>query len=340
MKIEPIEGDVFKDISGIFFDVKGIVYPPDKVIAFPRFVPDPSGNRKHEGLAYKKIYAFSTRFEFLERKFPQYVLYDPVFDEKLCEVPFENVKEYYKPVDRLQELRLSDELDELETFALTFLDRLKDRIGVPWSKIGISGSLLTKLYTPNSDIDPIVYGSENCHNVYQALKAMLEDEKSVPRFYSNEELEELYRFRFEGTRVSFEDFVRTESRKVLQGKFEGRDYFMRFVKWNQTEERYGTVRYKNVGYAKIEAEIEDDSEAIFTPNRYKIRNVNILEGVRFPIEEIASFRGRFCEQAKKGEAVIAQGKVERVTDSKQSREYFRLLLGNKTSDYMILAQIN
>jgi len=338
MKINPIEGDLFKDLNGIIFDVKGLVYPPNKAIAFPRFVPDPSGNRKHEGVAYKKIYALSTRFKFLERKFPQYILYDPIFDERLCEVPFESVKEYYKPVDRLQELRLSNELDKLEMCALKFFEHLKDHVNVPWSKIGTSGSLLTKLHTPNSDIDPIVYGSENCRNVYEALKAMPEDAESVLRFYSNEELEELFRFRFQGTRVSFKDFVRTESRKVLQGKFKGRDYFMRFVKdWNEAKERYGTIRYKNVGYAKIRSEIEDDSEAIFTPNSYKIRNVNILEGVRFPIEEIASFRGRFCEQAKKGEVVIAQGKVERVTDSRQNREYFRLLLGNKPSDYMILA---
>jgi predicted nucleotidyltransferase len=338
MKINPIEGDLFEDLNGIIFDVKGLVYPPNKVIAFPRFVPDSSGNRKHEGVAYKKIYALSTRFKFLERKFPQYIVYDPIFDEWLCEIPFENVKEYYKPVDRLQELRLSNELDELEMCALKFFKHLKDHVAVPWSKIGISGSLLTKLHTPNSDIDPIVYGSENCRNVYEALKAMPEDAESVLRFYSNEELKELFRFRFQGTRVSFNDFVRTESRKVLQGKFEGRDYFMRFVKdWNEAKERYGTIRYKNVGYAKIRAEIEDDSKAIFTPNSYKIRNVNILEGVRFPIEEIASFRGRFCEQAKKGEVVIAQGKVERVTDRRQNREYFRLLLGNKPSDYIILA---
>jgi predicted nucleotidyltransferase len=113
---------------------------------------------------------------------------------------------------------------------------------------------------------------------------------------------------------------------------------MRFVKdWNEIKAEYGAIRYKNVGYAKIKAVAEDDSEAIFTPCSYKIKNVETIEGVRFPIEEIASFRGRFCEQARTGEAVIAQGKVERVMDNWQNREYFRLLLGNKPSDYMILA---
>jgi predicted nucleotidyltransferase len=138
--------------------------------------------------------------------------------------------------------------------------------------------------------------------------------------------------------TSFEDFIRTESRKALQGKFMGRDYFVRFVKdWNEVNERYGDVRYMNVGYARIEATIADDSESIFTPCAYKINDVQVLEGPSVEhVEQVASFRGRFCEQARTGETVVAQGKVERVTDTRRKREYFRLLLGNKPSDYMIL----
>lgn len=332
------EGDLVKTKEGLIFDVKGLVHPPNKVIAFPRFIPDSSGNRKYKGVTYKKIYALSTRFKFLERNFPQYIMYDPVFDEKLCEVPFKNVKKYYSPIDRLQEIRRSNEQDELEVCALEFFEYIKHYADVPWSKMGISGSLLVKLHMPGSDIDPIIYGSGNCRNFYEALRMMQQDVKGILKFYSIEELQELFPFRFQDTRVSFKDFVQTESRKVLQGKFKGRDFFIRFVKdWNEVQEQYGTIRYKNVGHAKIRAEIEDDSEAIFTPCIYKLRNVDVLEGVRFPIEEIASFRGRFCEQAKKGEVVVAQGKVEHVIDKRQNREYFRLLLGNKPSDYMILA---
>jgi predicted nucleotidyltransferase len=152
------------------------------------------------------------------------------------------------------------------------------------------------------------------------------------------ELQELFGFRFPDTQTPFKDFVRTESRKVLQGKWKNREYFVRFVKdWGETCEEYGVIRYKNVGYSRIKATVEDDSEAIFTPCSYKLQNVSVLEGSRFPIQEIWSFRGRFCDQARNGETIIAQGKVESVTDNKENREYFRLLLGNKPSDYMILA---
>lgn len=339
MKIVPAEGDLFKDLSEIIFDVKGLVHPPGKVIAFPRFIPDRSGNRTREGGTYKKIYNLSARFKFLEQNLPMYIVYDQVFDEKLCEVPLENVKCHYKPVNRLRELRRSEKLDELERDALAFLELLKEHTNVPWSKMGISGSLLVRLHTSSSDVDPIIYGGKNCRKVYEALKSLIQNSKSRVKSYTIEELQRLFKFRVKDTKMAFKDFVGIEPRKVLQGKFKNRDYFMRFVKdWREIREEYGTIQYRNVGHARVKAEIADDSEAIFTPCNYKLKNVKILEGTStYSIEEIASFRGRFCEQARTSETVIAQGKVERVTDNRQNRKHFRLLLGNQPSDYMILA---
>jgi predicted nucleotidyltransferase len=331
------EGDIITDSNGTIFDVKGLVHPSSKIIAFPRFIPDPRGKRVRENLKYTKVYSFSERFQFLEQKYPHYIVYDSVFDEKLCEMPLEDVKRHYKPVNRLRELRRSEDLDALERDAAEFMELMKSHANVPWNTMGISGSLLVKLHTPKSDIDPIVYGSRSCHKIYESLKCLTHELKSHLEAYSTGELHELFKFRVKDTQVSFKDFVRTESRKVLQGRFRNREYFIRFVKdWSEIDEKYGEILYKNVGYAKIKAVIEDDSEAIFTPCSYKINNVEILEGARFTVEEIASFRGRFCEQARKGEVVFAQGKVERVMDSRQDREFFRLLLGNKPSDFMIL----
>jgi hypothetical protein len=338
MRLRAREGDLIETVGNVIFDVKGLVHPPGKVIAFPRFIPDQKGSRQRENFYYRKIYSISERFAFLEQNLPRYIVYDVVFDERLCEVPLDNVKKHYLPVECLKELRNSKSLDALEADALEFMETLRDFAGVSWSAMGISGSLLVKLHIPDSDIDPVVYGSENCLKVYDALKGLLQDRMSDVKAYSLEELRKLFEFRVRDTRISFEDFVRTESRKVLQGKFRGRDYFIRFVKdWSEIETEYGAIRYKNVGYARVEAEIEDDSEAVFTPCSYKIGNVRVLQGPSFPIEEIASFRGRFCEQAREGEKVVAQGKVERVMDLEHNREYFRLLLGGKPSDFMVLA---
>lgn len=336
MKIR--EGDIIEDLNRIIFDVKGLVHPPAKVVAFPRFIPNLQGNRIRGGIAYKKIYSISERFEFLKQNFPQYIVYDSVFDEKLCEVSEENVKNHYKPVNCLRQLRQCERLDDLERDALDFLELLREQAEISWSGMGISGSLLVKLHTLNSDLDPVIYGSENCRKAYEALMSLTQDVKSNVKAYTLGELRRLYAFRVKDTVISFKDFVKTESRKVLQGKFKTREYFIRFVKdWNEIREAYGSIQYRNFGYARIKAEVADDLEAIFTPCIYKLKNVKVLNGTCISqIEEIASFRGRFCEQAKKDETVIAQGKVEQLTDRRQNREYFRLLLGNKPSDYMVL----
>ena len=337
MRLRDREGGYIEDFNGVIFDVKGLVHPPSRTVAFPRFIPDPHGNRKLGDIIYRKIYALSERYELLKERFPQYLVSDLVFGERLSEVPTEDIKCYYNPVDRLREFRDCNQLDELEADALCFAELLQNHSDIPWNKLGISGSLLVQLHTLKSDIDPIVYGEKSCFKVYEALRSIMKEKKSLVKAYTQEELRNLYSFRSKDTEMSFDDFVTIECRKVLQDKFLQHDFYIRCVKdWNEIEERYGDVVYKRVGYAKIKATISDDSEAIFTPCRYSVDHVQLLKGTcEEVVSEIASFRGRFCEQAGEGEIVIAQGKVERV-QKKNGDTFFRLLLGGKPSDFMVL----
>ena len=185
----------------------------------------------------------------------------------------------------------------------------------------------------------MVYGVQNCRQAYAALENLFGDNASQFKPYNREELQTLFDFRSKDTNMSFEDFARVEERKAFQGKFMETDYFVRFVKdWDEAGEKYGDVCYKNSGYAKITATVADDSEALFTPCTYRIENVKVLDGPELePIREIVSFRGRFCEQARTGEGIVAQGKVEHVSDTRRHREFYRLILGNKPQDYMALS---
>jgi len=337
MNVKAREGDLLETTDNIVFDVKGLVHPPNRVVAFIRYVPDPQGERERDGTRYSKFYNLSKRYALLKQKFPQYLVNDPVFNTLLCEVPLEDVKQHYQPAQGLQELRNRNNLDDAEKTALQFMEILKEHAGVPWSKLGVSGSILVKLHEASSDIDLIVYGTETGYRVQAAMKEMLEDKDSPFEAYDLDGLRELFDFRSKDTITSFEDFVRTDSRKVSHGKFMGKHFFIRFVKdLNEIREQYGSIIYKPEGNARIKATVADDSESIFTPCSYKLANVEILEGPKAePIEEIVSFRGRFCEQARSGEAVIAEGKLERVQQEGKD-DHFRLLLGSKPSDHMIL----
>ncbi len=318
------------------FDVKGTVHPSDKVIAYVRFVPDSEGDRRLGKLLYRKVYPLSERYDLLERLLPQYLVYDPVFDERVCAVPKKDVKCHFVPNRRLERLRRKKNPDNLEECTLRFIECLKREANILWGSTGVSGSVLVGLHTYASDIDPIFYGSGNCRKVYDVLGTLVREE--MVQAYDLNGLKILFELRVKDTVVSFSDFFRTESRKVMQGRFMGRDYFVRFVKdWNEVDERYGDVRYRNEGYAKVRARVIDDTEAIFTPCNYRVDKVEVLEGPRNnAIREVSSFRGRFCEQARRGEAIVAQGKVERVERS-GTPSYHRLLVGGNAADYIVLA---
>lgn len=335
------EGDLIQTRDNVIFDVKGLVHPPDKVVAFPRYIPSAKGTREHGGKLYGKVYNMAERYQYLQQNAPQLIVFDPVFGENLCEVPVNAITKHYKPDEKLAELRERQKLTDLEHKAVTLAESLKENADIPWSSIGISGSIMAGLFTLQSDIDPLVYGLENCRKAYAALEKLLKDENSHFKPYSREELRALFDFRSKDTNMRFEDFVKVESRKAFQGKFDGVDYFVRFVKdWSEETEKYGDVYYTNSGYVKIEAVVVDDSEALFTPCTYKLENVKVIDGpVLKPITEVVSFRGRFCEQVPTNQreppTIEAQGKLELVTDTRTGKTHYRLLIGNKPTDYMV-----
>jgi predicted nucleotidyltransferase len=332
------EGDLIKTKRQVVFDVKGLVHPPNKVIAFPRFIPSPQGTRQGKDALYGKVYSLGDRFKYLQENHPELIVFDPVFGETMCEVPVDQIIEHYQPPEKLASLRTAKNLNSLESKALQLVTTLKEKSGIPWSAIGLSGSIMAGLTNEKSDIDPLVYGSENSRKAYAALKELLQTEGSGFKPYSKTELQTLFDFRSKDTEMSFEDFETVENRKAFQGMFMGTDYFIRFVKdWSETNEQYGDMCYKNSGYAKIIANIADSSDALFTPCTYKLKDVSVVEGPTLTrITEIVSFRGRFCEQATVDEKIEAQGKVELVTNKNSSNEYYRLIIGSKPSDYMVL----
>jgi hypothetical protein len=340
------EGDLIKTKSNVVFDVKGLVHPKGKIIAFPRFIPSSQGTRHSKYGTYGKVYRLDDRFRYLQENHPELIVFDRMFGETMCEVPEAQVVKHYKPEEKLRSLRTSKKLTVLENKALQLAETLKKEAAIPWSGMGISGSIMAGLATEKSDIDPLVYGVENCRKAYATLQRLIKNADSGFKAYSRGELQQLFDFRSKDTQMTFEDFVLVESRKAFQGKFMGTDYFVRFVKdWSEVDERYGDVCFKNSGYAKITAKIADSTDSLFTPCTYKLQDVRVVQGPKLaPIAEIASFRGRFCEElpTNLGEppTVEAQGKIEHVTHNRTNTKHYRLLIGNKPTDYMVVKYKN
>lgn len=143
-----------------------------------------------------------------------------------------------------------------------------------------------------------------------------------------ESVEVLYAYRAKYRRVAFEDLVGNERHEVIQAKYGDRDYFIRFIKGpEEIAERHGDKRYRPVGRAKIKAMVVNDEEAIFTPCPYSVSDVSFIRGRGVSgLTEIASYRGRFCEQARQGETLVASGKLEAVS-TRGGGTYHRLVVG-------------
>jgi len=326
------EGDFLETVDNFIFDVKGIVHPPDRAIAYLRYVPDKKGGRTRLGVRYRKLYGLREREAFLRKNASIYSYFDPVAHRRLQGVPLEKVKVLHEPIEKLQQLSAKKNLGPMEEDALELVKLLRSATGLPSTRFGISGSLLVDLHDENSDIDLIVYGVRESHKVLEALKGL--QHNMLLERYDKSGIRRLYEARSMQNAMNFNTFLMHEKRKFLEGKFRRRDYFIRCIKdWNEIDEKYGDRYYYPLGSSIIQAAVDDDSENILTPCVYEVSRTKVLRGKKRAVpSQIVSFRGRFCEQASQGERVQARGRLERVAD--RSGEWYRMVIGESYLDYL------
>jgi len=344
MKIpEGIEGDYLETKENqLFFDIKGYHHPHDRKICFLRFFPDPNGERIKEGKRFKKIYSLDERYLKIREEYPQFLFFSNELDIELQGVENKDIKKIYTPREFYTALNMRSDLSKIEHHSKSLCELLITDGSVSEDAIGISGSPMIGLSKDDSDIDIIIYGTNVSLELQDKLKTILFT-PNYCRGYILSEFKTHYNWRAGGSGVSFENFLRSEKRKLHQGKFHGIDFFIRYIKspgdWNGSFYDY---KFKNLGRIKIKAKIIDSTNSIFTPCSYKIDVLKVIEtkiiGNNISLNnlsEISSFRGRFCEQAIKGESVLVEGKLEEVR-FKGSITHLRILLTHQIHDKMIV----
>jgi uncharacterized protein len=334
---QPVESFYLETKEGLYFAVKGLVHPPGRVFSVLRYAPHPRGDRTKGGIPYQRLYHFPEQLQLLEERYPQYLAYDQASELVQQSVPVSSIQRIYDPRGWLPAISAAPDRDALQEDAFAFCELLAQAAGVSRDHLGVSGSLLIGLHTPQSDLDITVHGERSCRAVHKALQALLDSGtvKGLSRF-NRQGFQQLYAERVQDTRMDFDAFITLEKRKSFQGLFRGRIFFVRFIKEPyEIGESYGERRYKPLHQAGIAATVVGDADAIFTPCLYPLDNVQFLQGD--PVDslcEIVSYRGRFCEQARLGERIYAFGTVERV-QTREGRTWHRLILGNRPEDHMI-----
>ncbi|MGQ9680191.1 MAG: hypothetical protein ACUVV4_05440 [Candidatus Bathyarchaeia archaeon] len=323
-----VEGCYLETVDGLLFSVKGHFHPEGLIIAYLRYIPDERGERRRRETSFKRLYSIYETNEILRKLYPQYLNYVKELGLVLQSVPVDRISKVYHPEERLKEI-INEPKTDLEKTISCFASHLSDDSGVSINSFGISGSVLISLASFSSDIDLIVYGSEASRRVYYALKRIRRRGHWIQP-YDEKTVEHVVKARWGRTNLDLKELKKIEIRKVLHGIVDGREYFIRLVKF--PEEVETEVSSKPVGRVMLKGEVSSAEESIYTPCRYRLKDCNVEGNGNLKVLELLSFHGRFTEQVQEGDEVEAKGTLETV--QYPDRIMKRVVLGEE-DDYLI-----
>jgi predicted nucleotidyltransferase len=238
-------------------------------------------------------------------------------------VPIKQIKTIYKPVEKLKYL-LRFHKTPLEKLIIKFVKLLSYKSEIHISNFGVSGSSLIGLETVYSDVDLVVYGKNEGKKVYDTL-SILRKEIDWISPYNEKTIEEILNSRWGASGLDLKKISQIEENKILHGKLNDIDYFIRLINLSESLEMRSIPIKKIITRVKV----IDSSESIYTPCRYFVESIQSEN--KYDITELLSYRGKFTEQVKEG-IVEVKGTLEKVAHPDGA--FYRIVMGYK-GDYLV-----
>ena len=266
----------------------------------------------------EKLYTsknYKTFIEVFKRNFPDYIYYCPFRKKELITTPLNLIEDVFVPKDCLENLIKIEDLDSLQTKALNLIDLISDASDVGLQDFGMHGSIALNMHSPESDIDFVVYGLENFRRVEKAISELVYTGKLVYLF-SN----------------------RLDKARKFQGRYMNKIFMYNAArKLEEIETEYGSTRFTPIAPVKFQCTVIDDTESIFRPAIYKIKNYNSLEPTselqidKIP-DRVVSNIGCYRNIARTGIEIKVAGYLERVEIIKTGKIYHQVVVGTATSE--------
>jgi predicted nucleotidyltransferase len=319
-----VEGYFVRTVDDLIFEVKGVVHPSDRVIAYVRYVPEFDSTKQY----FRKIYDLQEREKYLEENFPEYLWFSNVHQRILQAVPYRQMKQVFDPVAHMNQIRNSK--SGLSIATANLVDLFLEYTGIDSRNIGVTGSQLIGVSRETSDIDLVVLGEKAGIEFYRSLRILYDKIPGIER-YNGDLLTKHVKFRWNDLVDHYNILQEIERAKLLQGLFGGYQFFIRLVRLPQdVGEVYGQKVIKNSRLINTTCKIIDDSNSIFTPCAY------LVKSVEYPsLRQLVSYRGRFTEHGSYGNTVMVRGRLEEIVDTETNECYQQLILGENSSDYMV-----
>jgi predicted nucleotidyltransferase len=257
--------------------------------------------------------------------------HSPVDNITITAVPRQNIEVHFMPEQKLAQLRSASQLDSLQDKLIRFTRFLEETSGVPSESFGVTGSLLLNIHQPAfSDLDVTVSGIKNSWTLRNFITEGSLSETSTRRL-DGESLEAWCAKKAKQYPLTPEEALAIYERKWNLGFFEDTWYSIHPVKLeSEVTERYGQKTYYPCDQVTIRAVVWDNTDSLFLPAVYHLKDVEVLEGSPLgQIKEVVSYESLYDSLAENGETIVAKGKLERVVDSKTTNsKYYRVLVGS------------
>jgi len=327
----PADGDTFVTKEGFIFNVFGYEHPQDRVFAFLKYIP--SGFRTLFQVDYlertwkygrttlfraEKLYTAQNYQRFLQtfrRNFPQYLYYCPFRDKEVISAPFSSIKRVYVPRECLQFINKLERKDDLQKTMLNFVKLLSDESGIAFDDFGVHGSLALNMHNAESDIDIVVYGTQNFHTLEKTIETLVKAGRLSYVF--NNRLDKLRRFK---------------------GRYQDKIFMYNAIrKPEEVTSKYGTHRFSAIAPVNFTCTVSDDKEAMFRPALYKIADykpddqASELSGEKIP-EVVVSMIGCYRNVARKGDKIKVAGTLEQVENVDAGAVFYQVVVGTGVNE--------
>jgi len=331
-----LDRDFLETREGFFFCVVGPFHPEGRVISYMKYLPDKGGMWGRKRRRFKRVMKAYTipnlleTFELLESSYPQYIFYSSFYNIKMTAVPHKSIKRHFKPEEKLRELLKSQDLDVLQAKLVRFVRTLSDASNVRLNSFGVTGSILLDIHSPEfSDMDLTVYGLKNSLALKEALTQLYASSSGVKRFEGTL-LEGWCRSKAKKHPLSLAEAKKIYEKRWNVGTFDGTPFSVHPVKTeSEINEKYGDKSFRPEGFVTIRAVVDDDSECMFLPAIYRVRDVEVLDGPEVrDLLEVVSYESLYDSLAGEGEKITVHGKLEVVEDLRDGRVYHRVLVGS------------
>ena len=330
-----MDGDTFVTKDGFIMNTFGYEHPEDRVFAFLKYIPVQykalfnvemltrtwrfgANPITSQLIRSEKLYTaknYQTFIEAFRKTFPNYLFYDETRSKELITAPLDLIEQVFVPKDRLIWLQNLSKPDGLQKMALELVQLISKESGVDQSDLGIHGSIALDMHAPESDIDFVVYGSNNFRVVEETIQRLVNENK-----------------------LTYIAGNRIEAARKFVGKYKGKIWMYNATKKpEEIKTQFGDYSYTPLAPLRFIATVCDDTETMYRPATYKISNYQPQD----PQSEISleqtptaviSNIGCYRNVARTGEQIKVAGTLEKAQNTHNGSVFYQVVVGTATSE--------